>query len=223
MQSENKDEQKYIDRAINEALHPEFEVTKQYLKNNDLELENGLPKVVRVDMRLPNGMVGVYLAFKAGFFLEVHLTKLPEPAIDFVYVRSANTVSFNATSPKLAYADLAGCLSLKPLSGWSKGENAQNAGLNRMFSKVGYQLFVGESYDLETQLQLLLTELEKDAAGVLKLTQIGAAYISVYRRQYVSGDTGIHLDAETIRRLSALNLSVDIDTQIVGTSIADEN
>src|SRR4051812_34303973 len=116
------DIQQYIDKAIEEALHPQFEVTKQYLEYNELELERGLPKVERVDTHLPNGMVAVYLKFKAGFFLQINLIKQPAVAVDFVWIEASNAISFTAVSEKLKYEDLAKCLTLTPLTGWSKGD-----------------------------------------------------------------------------------------------------
>lgn len=222
MQHDTTDIQKYIDTAIEEALHPQFEMTRQYLEHNELALENGLPKVERVDRNLPNGLVAVYLTFEKGFFLQVNLAKKPEIAVEYVWVEASNIISLTAVSEKLKFEDLAKCLTLAPLKGWSKGDKKKQTESNYLFTSVQYESAISNAYDMEAKLKLLLTELEKDVAGVLKLTQCASAYISIYRQQYVSGNAGIHFDAETINRIARLNLSVDVDTVIVGNPVADE-
>ena len=222
MQNENPDIQKYIDIAIQEVLHPEFEMTRLYLENNELELENGLPKVERVDTNVPNGMVAVYLKFREGFFLQVNLTKKPEIAVEYVWVESSNAISLTAVSEKKKFDDLAKCLSLVPLKGWSKGDNKETGDSNYIFTSVSYESAISNAYDMEAKLKLLLTDLETDTEGVLKLTQCSTAHISICRRQFVSGTSGVHFDAETINRLSKLNLSLDIETIIVGNPVTEK-
>jgi hypothetical protein len=196
-------------------------VTRQYLENNELELENGLPKVERLDTDLPNGLVAVYLTFKDGFFLQVNLTRKPEISVEYVWVESSNAISLTAVSEKLKYEDLAKHLMLTPLNGWSKGDKRKNIESNYLFTSVKYESLISNAYDMEAKLKLFLSELENDIEGILKLSQIATVYISVYRRQYVSGNAGVHFDVDTISRLSRLNLSVDIDTSIVGNPISE--
>ena len=44
-----KQHQKYIDVATEEVLNPVFEITKQHLEVHEVEMENGKPKVARVN------------------------------------------------------------------------------------------------------------------------------------------------------------------------------
>lgn len=221
MHNENSDIQQYIEIAIQEALNPTFEMTRLYLENNELELVNGLPEVERIDTDLPNGLAAVYLKFREGFFLQVNLTRKPEIAVEYVWVESSNAISLTAVSEKKKFDDLAKCLSLSPLKGWSKGDKKQTGDSNYIFTSVSYESATSNAYDMEAKLKLLLTELETDTEDVLKLTQCSTAHISICRRQFVSGNSGVHFDAETINRLSKLNLSLDIDTIIVGKPITE--
>ena len=216
--------QSYIDRATEEILNPQFAVTKQYLEVSEVECENGKPKVERVDMNYGDNLVAVYFPFKdERYFLQVNLTKGPEIKVDFVFTENGNRVYFTATSEDLTQEELSANLPFKPLTGWSKGDYRKNGKSQYKFSRISFEPFESEACDLERQLELLLTELEKDSESVRQLTQKAAAYISVCRHQYISGNAGIHFDNKTIERLAKLNLSVDIDTYIVGNAIKDDD
>ncbi len=215
--------QKYIDKAIEEVLNPVFAVTKQYLQVNDIEFQNGLPKVERVDLNYADDLVAVYFPFKGQrYFLQINLTTIPKIEVNFVYIESGHRTYFTATSNNMTYEELAQNLTFRPLKGWSKGDLKKNCNTRYNFSRVSFEPFASEAYELERQLKLLLTELEKDPESVRRMTEKATTYISICKHQYISGNAGIHFDLETINRLSKLNLSVDIDTYIVGNAIKDE-
>lgn len=219
----DKNLQTYIDKATDEILNPEFAVTKQYLEVNEVAFENGKPKVERIDINYGDNLVAVYFPFKdERFFLQVNLTKSPDIKVDFVFTENGNRVYFTATSEGLTQEELSANFPFKPLTGWSKGDYKKNGKTKYKFSRISFEPFESEACDLERQLELLLTELEKDSETVKQLTQKATAYISVCRHQYISGNAGIHFDNKTIQRLAKLNLSVDIDTYIVGNAIKDD-
>ncbi len=218
------DIQQYIDKAIDEILNPKFEVTKQYLQVNEVEFENGLPKVERIDHDYEDNLAAVYFPFKKErYFLQINLQKVPEVKVDFVWTENGNRTYLTATSDTLNYEELCEGLTFEPLSGWSKGDLRKNGKSQYNFSRVSYEPFTSEAYDMETQLTLLLTELEKNAESVKLLAERAEAYISVCKHQYISGNAGICFDVELIKRLANLNLSVDIDTYIVGNPIKDDD
>jgi hypothetical protein len=218
----NTDIQKYVDKAIEEILNPKFAVTKQYLEVNQVELENGLPKVERIDLDYSDDLVSVYFPFKdEQYFLEIHVTKEPEITVDFVYTESGHSISLTATSENLTYEELAKFLTFRPLTGWSKGDLRKNGKTKYNFSRVSFDPVKSTAYGLQKQLDLLLTELEKDSESVRQLTENASTCILVCRHQYVSGNAGIHFGINTINRLSKLNVSIDIDTYIVGNPLKD--
>ena len=218
------DNQPYIDKAIEEILNPAFAVTKQYLEVNQVEFESGKPKVERVDLDYAENLATVYFPFKdERYFLQINLERTPEIKVDFVYIESGNRTYFTATSDTLTFEELSKGLIFQPLTGWSKGDLRKNGKSQHNFSRVSYEPFTSEAYEMERQLDLLLTELEKNIEGVNQLTEKATAYISVCKHQYVSGNAGVHFDIEIIKRLSKLNLSVDIDTYIVGNPLKEDN
>jgi Domain of unknown function (DUF4279) len=217
------DIQQYIDKAIEEILNPAFAVTKQYLEVNEVEFENGKPKVERVDLDYADNLAVVYFPFKnERYFLQINLAKTPEIKVDFVHTESGNRAYLTATSENLTFEELSQNLTFKPLTGWSKGDFRKIGKSQYNFSRLSFKPFESDAYELERQLKLLLTELEKDSESVRQLTEKATTYISVCKHQYVSGNAGIHFDIDIINRLSKLNLSVDIDTYIVGKPIKDD-
>ncbi len=216
--------QQCIDKAIEEILNPAFAVTKQYLEVNEVEFENGKPKVERVDLDYSDNLAVVYFPFKdERYFLQINLAKTPEVKVDFVHTESGNSTCLTATSEDLTFEELSQNLTLKPLSGWSKGDFRKNGKSQYKFSRLSFEPFTSEAYELERQLKLLLTELEKYSESIKQLTEKATAYISVCKHQYISGNAGVHFDIETINRLAKLNLGIDIDTYIVGNQIKDND
>ena len=214
-----KNIQIYKEKAIEEILNPKFTVTKQNLAINKIEFINGVPKIERIDLNYADNLVAVYFPFKGErYFLRININKSPHIEVDFVNTESGNNTYLTATSYDLTFQELAEDLTLKPLTGWSKGDKPQY-----IFSRILYEPFVSEAYELESQIDLLLAELEKDADKIRRLTIIANTYISVCRHQYINASAGINFSKETIKRLSNLNLSIDIDTYIVGKEIIDED
>ena len=119
-----KKENQYIKKAIEEILDPKFETTKQYLEVCEVKIEDGLPKIARVSEDYYEDKVAVYVEVKnERYFIEIHLTKEPEIAVDFVWTESGNRVYLTATSKRLTFKELSSFIrKFEPLIGWSKGD-----------------------------------------------------------------------------------------------------
>lgn len=213
-------QQRYIERAIEELLHPEWTTTKQHLEVMELQITNGLPEVARVN--IADDVVNVYFKVKEErFFFVVNVTPGQNLEIDGTWVESGHRVYLTAVSEQLNFHELSKYLKLQPLTGWSKGDLKQGRALPYKFSRVSFEPNTNEAYDLRKKLTELLTELEKDEKGILDLVANSDAYISVCKHQYVNGNAGIHFDIDTINRLQKLKLPIDIDTYIRGKEFKD--
>ncbi|WP_444932863.1 DUF4279 domain-containing protein [Microbulbifer sp. JTAC008] len=214
------DPQPYISAATQELNKPTFELTKQHLQVMEIELENGYPKVARVNLNHYEDTVAVYFHIKnERFFLVVNVAKSSIPNIKWIWVESGHRVYLTATTETLSYEDLSSILPYGNLSGWSKGDLQRNNKLKYNFTRISYEPNMNEAYGLEEKLLELLKELEKEADSIRELTKKAKTYISVCKHQYISANAGILLDLETLSRLSALNLALDIDTYICGQEI----
>ena len=211
----------YIQKATQELLHPTLEATQQYLEVCELELKNGLPKVVRVNEEYHGDKVAVYFEVKdERYYIEVHVTKEPDIKVDSSWTQSAHRVYLTDTSKELSYRELASFLpTFEPLTGWSKDDTRGVGTSTYGFSRISFEPITNEAYELNEKLDLLLDDLEKDAEAVRELSQHADAIISVCRHQYIGGNAGIHFDIETIGRMKHLNLGIDIDTYIIGKEL----
>ncbi len=216
----NKENQ-YIDKAIEEILHPKFETTKQYLAVCEIAMAHGKPKVARVSENYFENEVAVYIEVKnERYFIEIHLTKEPKIEVQFVSTESGHRVYLTATSEELTFNELSKFINkFEPITGWSKGDFRNNGKSQYDFSRICFEPIKNEAFGLDEKLELLLNELEKDVEGVQKLSENSTAIISVCRHQYISGNAGITFEIETINRLKKLNIGIDIDCYIIGNEI----
>ena len=208
-----------ISKAISEIENPTFGTTEQYLEVHKVELENGKPKVERVDTENFEDVNIIYFAIQdEPFFLTVHFGKENNEILG-VGTENGNQVYFTATSENLTFEQLSELTKLSGLSGWSVNDDRKIGKGQYNFSRLSFEPIKSRAYDLDVKLKLLLTELEKDANGIKKLTKISDAGIIIHHQQYIDGNKGIILDIETINRLSKLNLGVDIDQYVFGTEL----
>ena len=157
--------------ATAELLHPTLETTQQYLEVCELELENGLPKVARVDEDYFEDKVAVYFEVKdERYYIEVHVTKEPDIKVDSSWTQSAHRVYLTATSKELSYRELASFLpTFEPLTGWSKDDTRGVGTSTYGFSRISFEPITNEAYELNEKLDLLLDDLEKNAKAVREL------------------------------------------------------
>lgn len=211
----------FLQKAILELEQPSLEATVQYLEVMDLQFENDQWKVERVDLESSADSAVVYFAVKeAPFFLAVYFSKETQELIQ-VTTENGNQVYLTATSKQLTFDQLASVLQLDGFSGWSLNEPRKIGKGHYNFSRLSFEPIQSRAYDLETKLHLLLTALEKDRAGVRKLTEMADVIIVVHHQQYISGNKGLHFDLETIKRLHQLNLGMDIDQYVFGKELTD--
>lgn len=211
----------YVHLAAQELINPTFEVTKQYLNVMEVEIENEFPKVARVNYNHEGtSSVAVYFHIKdERFFIVVNLSVDQEPKVEWVWVESGHRVYLTAYSMELNYEELSSYLPLSPLKGWSKGDVRTGSAALRKFSNVSYEPNVNEAFGLEEKLLELLKKLESYSESIIKLGENSKAYISICKHQAMCGNKGIHLNMEILKRLSFLNLELDIDTYIVGNDV----
>ena len=212
-------ENELIRKAISEIEKPTFETTKQYLEVLNVELENGKPKVERVDLENFEDVNIIYFPIQdKPFFLTVHFGKENNEILG-VGTENGNQVYFTATSENLTFEQLSELTKLRGLSGWSVNDDRKIGKGKYNFNRLSFEPIKSRAYDLDVKLKLLLTELEKDADGIKKLTVTSDAGISIHHQQYIDGNNGINFDIETINRLSKLNLGIDIDQYVFGNEL----
>ncbi len=215
------DYSEYIDLAIEELENPTFEVTKQYLEVCEIELENDKPKIARIDSKSTEDLVYIYFHVKdEDYFIVVSIEQSPHIKLYSVFTENSHSVYLTATSENLTFDELADIIKgVEPIEGWSKNDSKKSGNQRYKFSRLKFEPIKNTAYDLDEKLSLLLDDLEKYKESILELSKVADISISVCKYQYVSGNAGIHFDNKTIKRLNDLNLSIDIDTTIIGNEI----
>ena len=208
-----------IRKAISEIENPTFGTTEQYIEVLNVEIENGKPKVERVDFESFEETNVVYFLIKdEPFFLSVYFSK-KNNEITNVGTDNGNQVYLTATSESLTFEQLSELTNLEELSGWSVNDIRKTGKGTYSFSRLSFEPIKSRAYDLDTKLKLLLTDLEKDVDGIRKLTEMADTGISIHHQQYIDGNKGINFDIETINRLSKLNLGIEIDQYVYGNEL----
>jgi len=205
-----------IRKAISEIENPTFGTTEQLLEVLNVEKENGKLKVERVDFESLDETNVVYFRVKnEPFFLSVYFYK-ENNEIANVGTENGNQVYFTATSENRTFKQLSELTKLSGLKGWSVNDDRKIGKGKYSFSRLSFEPIESRAYDLDTKLKLLLTELEKNFDGIIKLTEMADTGIAIHHQQYISGNMAINFDIETINRLSKLNLGIEIDQYVYG-------
>lgn len=211
-----------VRKAISEIENPTFGTTEQYLEVLNVEIENGKPKIERIDFTSFDAVNIVYFPIQdEPFFLTVHFDKKSNELLG-VGTENGNQVYLTVTSENLTFKQLSELTNLNGLTGWSVNDDRKIGKGKYNFSRLSFEPIKSRAYELEVKLKLLLTDLEKDINGIRKLTEMADAIISIHHQQYIDGNKGIHFDIETISRLSKLNLGIDIDQYIYGKELNSE-
>lgn len=119
-------------------------------------------------------------------------------------------VYFSCTSQSLSFDELQKLTTLKG-EGWNRGDIRKTGKSKHSFSRLSIKPY-SVGHDFELLLEKLVIHLEKDTTGILRLSQQSdGAYISVHSKAYNEDSLNPHLSSDILKRIAALNLSIDID------------
>jgi hypothetical protein len=202
--------------AVSEIISPQYAVTSQYLESIILIKDGDKFKVERIQNN--DTCFYVYFPIKGErFFFGIKIDK-ETLSVCGSFIESGNNCYLTATSSNLTLDDLAKYTSLKHTSGWSIGDIRRNGSIYD-FSRISFEPLKTECYSTEDAICSLLDHLESDKKGIVLLSKNSNACIEIEKHQYVSGNSGLFLSRDTLFRIIELNLSIDIDSYIVGDPI----
>ncbi|MFZ4928845.1 DUF4279 domain-containing protein [Chryseobacterium sp. Mn2064] len=127
------------------------------------------------------------------------------------------SVYFKATSDKINSTELEQMIQLQTTESWNKGEQKQIK--TGSYDISGIIIEIDKNPDtFERKLNFLLSELQKDKNGILKLSEVAKTTIHVHIDFH--NDNGMigspFLSKDHIKKLSELNLSIDFDLYVSG-------
>lgn len=208
--------------ATEEIKNPVFGVTEQFLQVHEVAYEGGKPVVAGIKV-IDETDAAVYFSVKGEkFHLVIYLDTKPEIQVRWADIEDYCRVYFRATSKELTFQQLAALTTLPPNEGWSKGDKRKNSTNLYTFSSLELAL-PQEPGAFEDNIGPLLNILEQDPVSIRQLVELFGGGIQAHII-FHNGNTmpgGAHLDQLAIRRLAALNLSIDFDLYAEGNFFED--
>lgn len=214
-QSPNASSYTMTDLEISQLILNEFRentlgVTSQYLEIHEPIYENEKLRIDRIDREKNDNTIIAYLPVKDEyFFFAVYLDKITGEILN-IGTEPRNLVSLIFASESLTSDELKSFTKLNCQEFWNKGDKKQNRSTTYKFS--GIEFYTNpEPDEFEDKLNKLLAFVEVDKDGILLLSSKSEGYIHVvmdfHRGNQLLG--GMSIEAETLKRIADLNLSMD--------------
>ncbi len=215
------------DQEAIELIEKEFKdktlgVTEQYLEiHSPIYVDNKL-KVDRIDRETKDNYIIAYLpVLDERFYFAVYINTTTSE-ITGIGTEAFHRVYFKATSETLTAVELKTMTKLTPTEFWNKGDLRKTGKSNHTFSN--FEILPNpEPDEFEDKLKKLLDFLEQDKDGIKRLVDNANGYIQVAMDIHnANGMIGGHnIDADDIRRMNDLKLSISFDLYVGGNEFKD--
>lgn len=209
------------DTAMNEVLNPAFELTKQYLANNKLIYKDEVPVIEDVILKKQEKKALVYFPiYEEDFYLVIVIDLEHKIETCFMNMSAGNLVKLFVASYEYNLQELLNVIDIKPTKQWMKGEKLGRNGQHKHSGFI-YAPVDKKTGEVEDKLELLVNELLPRREMILKLLEIADVEIQVAYYGYKDEMWGIHLEKDLIKKISVLNISIDIDLYTGGKDLGD--
>jgi hypothetical protein len=215
-------DQQAIELIENEFKEKKLAVTEQYLEiHSPIYVDNKL-KVCRIDRDRKDRTIVSYLpVLNEKFYFAVYINTKTNEVIS-LGTEAYHRVCFRAVSETLSADELKAMTRLIPTEFWNKGDLRKGGKSKYIFSHF-IILPNSEPDEFEDKLKKLLDCLEQDKKGIKRLVDLANGHIQV------SSDThngngmigGYNIDADDIRRMNDLDLSINFDLHVGGNSFKE--
>jgi hypothetical protein len=174
-------------------LNPTFELTKQFLSINNVEMDGGIPRIKDIIISEDKSAAEVYFPIiDEEYHFVMYVDLMPEISLKFMGMSAGSKVELFVCSDTKDLDKMLELLQVTPQRSWSKGEKRIHGN--------------GINYSINKNSGLTYTSIEKTTGEVeIQVTYYG------YKDQM----WGINLKPQTIQRLSELGISLDIDLKKV--------
>lgn len=193
------------EKAIQELLTPTWELTKQFLNTFDVEKDNGLPRIARIDTADSDGRVVVYVPIKnERFYLALYFDTIVQIELVDVGTEAGTDVYLWVYDSSKIIKDE---FPYRPIQIGDKN--------------FTYSLDSSEPDDFEDKLNQLLDKLESDKIRFVEFSTKTHISLNIAYYGYKDQMWGIHLDKKTIKRLADLNIDFDFDIYAGGPDLKE--
>ncbi|WP_157687301.1 DUF4279 domain-containing protein [Pedobacter psychrophilus] len=214
------------DLQIIELIEKEFKyktlgATEQYLEIHSPVYSDNQLKVERIDREGKDKLIVGYIpVIGERFYFAVYIDIEANEIIN-IGTEAKNSVYFRADSDKFSLMELSKMTTLESTGGRNKGDERRNG----IFWKESTIFFEPnkEPDEFEDKLNKLLSFLEQDRTGILKLVEKADGYIQI-AIEFHNGNTmlgGPHIDKKVIKRMNDLGVSINFDLYVGGKSFKE--
>jgi hypothetical protein len=200
--------------AIAETLTPTLGVTEQILETHQLVIDDGQPAILWIDDQTESEAFFVYFAIEAEPYQFVIVIRSEQGGLipSAAYIEAATRVYLVINSVTLSPEQITAAMMLVPTRTHLRGEpiNLRSPQL----SKINRWYFEPQSNkpgSLEGKLKVLLDKLEGRHRAIADLKPDCEIYICICYHGYRTAMGGWHLDPQTLQRLAAFGIDVDLD------------
>jgi hypothetical protein len=206
----------------NEFKQKTLGVTEQYLEIHSPVYADNKIKVDRIDREGKEGVIIAYLpVLHERFCFAVYIDPKTNK-VTGVETEAYHQVYFRATSETLTAEELKEMTSLTPTESWNKGDIRKRGKSNYTFSNF-IILPNPEPDEFEDKLKKLLDHLEQDKDGIKRLVDKANGYIQVAMDIHNGNGMigGPNIDIINIKRMDALELSINFDLYVAGNKFKE--
>ena len=210
-------DEQIVDIVSKELRDKTHGVTEQYLAIHQPVFKDNRLVVSRIDRVTHKESITIYFPVDGEKFYFTATVGKDDHKFWSLNTEPWHRVYFTGTSDTKTLTDLVALTKLKHTDGFSNGDLRPNGKSKYNFSRISF-LPNPEPDTFENKLRHLLDFLETDKDGVKKLADIANGYISVAMDIHDANGMigGPHIDKESVRRMSDLNLSIDFDLYLSG-------
>lgn len=200
--------------AINEVLKKRLSLTKQFLEENEVPLENGIPKIARIDCENDEVVVVYFHVLDRGYFFGVVVRIGIEPFVERATVEAGSSVVLTVTSKNLQLAELLAYCKFDPTEKWDIGDVTLFKNSPNKNSGFIYDPIAERADECSDNIEKLVTELEKYKDDILELSHNAEPLIQVYWYGNAKWMSSLQLNRSLLKRISDLNLGLDFDLNV---------
>lgn len=202
--------------AIAEVLNPTFELTKQYLQANHLRFENNLPYIEDVEINKDKNTAAVYFPIKnEHFYFVIYVENLE---VQWMGMSAGNRVYLFASSEVTSTEKIISLLGFEPTKKWNANDKIGCNGKSK-HNGIRYEPIQKMTGEVEIKLENLLENLLPHKKTIIELSHQASIEIQVTYYGHKDEMRGIHLATTIMKKLSELELAIDVDLYAGGNDI----
>lgn len=206
-----------IEKAIEEIENGNLGITEQFLEIHKIAYVDNKPQVARIDRDRKDEAIVYFNVEGEMFYFFVYVDLKPAISVRTTGTEPYHSVKLIAISDQLSMKALSELTTLTPTKGLNKGDRQQPHYGKALRSFILFEPNP-EADEFEDKLTKLLDYLEQDKEGVGRLVKNTRCLIRVW--SYFHNGTnmlgGYYVNADQIKRMSELNLSIEFDVYATG-------